>query len=205
MPNYNNSKIYKIWSTQTDDIYIGSTTQPLSKRIGDHRSKSKGYQNGKYHYVTSFKILDYGDAKIELIEKVNCKCKEELTAREGHYIRTLECVNKYIPGRNLKQHYQDNKEKILQQNKQYRQDNKDKIKQYHKQYRQDNKDKIKQYHKQYKQDNKDKLSQKSKQYYQDNKEKWTRGSVKNKCECGSIVSKYNLTRHKKSKKHLAFM
>jgi len=32
MPDYNNAKIYKLWSPEGDDIYIGSTTKYLSTR-----------------------------------------------------------------------------------------------------------------------------------------------------------------------------
>ena len=41
MPNYNNGKIYKIYNTITDDIYIGATTQLLSARMREHRRASK--------------------------------------------------------------------------------------------------------------------------------------------------------------------
>ena len=34
---YNNGKIYKIVSDSTDKIYVGSTTQPLSKRHYEHK------------------------------------------------------------------------------------------------------------------------------------------------------------------------
>lgn len=129
MPNYSNSKIYKIWSpTHPDEIYIGSTTQPLAKRMGEHRSYYKRYQAGNKKYYTCFKILAYEDSKIELIEKHSCKCREELLAREGHYIRTLDCVNKFIPDRTKKEWYEDNKGDILEHQKQYRQKNKEKIK-----------------------------------------------------------------------------
>jgi hypothetical protein len=33
MPDYKNGKIYKLWSHEGDDIYIGSTVQPLYKRL----------------------------------------------------------------------------------------------------------------------------------------------------------------------------
>lgn len=185
MPNYNNAKIYKIWSpSHPDEIYIGSTTQPLAKRMGEHRRKCKRYQNGKCNYVTSFKILSYGDAKIELIEKVECKDKEELVAREGYYIRTLDCVNKVIPDRTRKEYIRE-----------YREANKDKINQKRRQYREANKDKIKQYS----EANKDKIAQRLNQYY---KEKL---SEKVKCDCGSVIVRHSLTRHKKTKKHMNFI
>ena len=39
--SYKNAKIYKILNTVADDVYIGSTTQPLSKRMVDHRASCK--------------------------------------------------------------------------------------------------------------------------------------------------------------------
>jgi hypothetical protein len=32
MPDYKNGKIYKLWSPEGDDIYIGSTVNSLAKR-----------------------------------------------------------------------------------------------------------------------------------------------------------------------------
>ena len=40
MPNYQNGKIYKIHSYQTDDIYIGSTTNTLSRRFSEHKYRN---------------------------------------------------------------------------------------------------------------------------------------------------------------------
>ena len=199
MPNYNNGKIYKIWSTQTDEIYIGSTTQPLSKRIGGHRRSYKVYKKGKRSYVTSFKILEYGDAKIELIEDCKCERKEQLLAREGHFIRTLDCVNRIMPGRKKKQWYEDNRELLVQKSKQYHEDNKEKRTQKAKQYYQDNKEKVLQRTKQYRKENLDKVRLQKKQYYQKNKYKKLQ---KITCECGAVVAKTCIARHRKSKKHL---
>ena len=35
--NYKNDKIYQILNSITDDMYVGATTQPLSKRMVKHR------------------------------------------------------------------------------------------------------------------------------------------------------------------------
>ena len=186
MKDYSTGKIYAIRSAQTDEIYIGSTIQPLCVRMAGHRQHYKQYLNENYHYTTSYKIIQYDDAFIELLENFPCSCKDELTKREGELIReNKNCINKRIEGRNKKQWAIDNKNNISVQRKQYRQDNKDKLsaikKQYHQdnkdkilayeeQYRQDNKDKILAYKIQYRQDNKDKLSAIKKQYHQDNKD-----------------------------------
>ena len=35
--DYSQGKVYKIFNTETNDVYIGSTTQSLSKRFYDHK------------------------------------------------------------------------------------------------------------------------------------------------------------------------
>jgi len=131
MVNYKNSKIYTIRSHHTDLIYIGSTCNELRKRLYEHKSKYKIYLNGKTNYVSSFEIVKYDDAYIELYEYYECNNKVELLKREGELIRELDCVNKVIPGTT-------NKERC----KEYRKNNKDKIKQSLKEWYQNNKDKI---------------------------------------------------------------
>ena len=192
MVNYANGKIYCIRSYQTNDIYIGSTCQPLSRRMTDHRNDYKRYTEGnRKNSITSFDILKYGDAYIELIELYHCNQKCELLKREGEIIRDRKCVNKVVPGRTGKQYYQDNKDGIKQYYKQYckqyYQNNKNKIKQKKNQYYHDNK----QYWKQYYQNNKDKIEQKYKQ--------------KITCECGSVIRKRNKLLHLKTKKHKDFI
>ena len=126
MPNYANGKVYMIESLSSGLVYYGSTTQPLYKRLSLHKSSMKTRN------CSSKQVLIYDDAKIVLIELVECKSKEELLAKEAHYIRNNECVNKLIPGR-TQQEYK----------KTYRDENKDSIKEYLKQYRIDNKETIK--------------------------------------------------------------
>ena len=102
MPDYSNGKIYCIRSYQTGDIYIGSTTQKLCKRMTDHRKDYKSWVNGKCSYTTSFDISKLGDAYIELLEICPCSCREEVHKKEGCYIRKMKCVNKCVPCRTKK-------------------------------------------------------------------------------------------------------
>jgi hypothetical protein len=94
MPDYQNSRIYKIIDLETNECYIGSTTIALSQRLAQHVSSYKRYLNGKYHYVTSFKIIANGDYDIILVELFPCDSKDQLHARESHYTQTIQCVNK---------------------------------------------------------------------------------------------------------------
>jgi len=123
MPDYKNGKIYKLWSPQGNEIYIGSTVQPLYKRFHHHKNTSG----------CSSKILfeKYNDVRIELIECFSCDNKEELTKKEGEYIRNNDCVNKCIAGRTDKEYKKEYyEEKYKFQKQKYYQENKEKIKEY---------------------------------------------------------------------------
>jgi CDGSH-type Zn-finger protein len=111
MPTYQHGKIYILRSHQTDKVYIGSTTQTLAQRRGQHINMYKRYENNKSNnYISSYDVVKYDDFYIELLELYPCNQKCELHAREGHYIRKMKCVNKCIPCRTTKQYYEDNKE-----------------------------------------------------------------------------------------------
>jgi hypothetical protein len=98
MVNYQDAKIYKLASYQTDDIYIGSTCGRLSKRFNAHKTNFK--KNG---HISSKELMKYSDCKIILIENWPCNDINELKKRERYHIENNTCVNKYIPGRTDKE------------------------------------------------------------------------------------------------------
>ena len=81
MPDYSKGTIYKIVDNTNDNIYIGSTTQSLSKRLTTHRESYKQYLNNKMNYITSFEILRNNNYEIILLEDVSCETREQLHAR----------------------------------------------------------------------------------------------------------------------------
>ena len=95
-------------------IFIGSTTKEyLSQRMTAHRSDYRKYLNGKGSNITSFKLFaKYGieNCNIILLESVNANTKDELLAREAHYIKTITCVNKQIPLQTKKEYNQVHKD-----------------------------------------------------------------------------------------------
>lgn len=125
MPNYENAKIYKLWSPSKNLVYYGSTTETLTQRLYKHAYNYKHKIN-----ITSELILKCEDYKIELIENYPCKNRQELCKKEGEYIKANECVNKHIAGRTMKEYYKDN----IENYKQYNKNNKERIKQYYKEY-----------------------------------------------------------------------
>lgn len=134
MVNYQQAKIYKITTLQTDKIYIGSTCKKyLSSRLGEHKNQLNKYKNGKCNYTSSFELLDkYNDCEIILIENFPCNNKDELHAKERYYTELYKdiCINKYVPNRSIKEWRSDNAEEIKNYMKEYRINNKDKIKEY---------------------------------------------------------------------------
>jgi hypothetical protein len=115
MPDYSNGKIYKLTSSNTDLIYIGSTTKTLQQRLSAHKYHHKLWKDNKFNFMTSFKVFEDGnDAIIELLETYPCDSKKNLELRERYYIESHKCVNKCVPTR-------DHRESC----KQYRETNKD--------------------------------------------------------------------------------
>ena len=111
MPNFQNSKIYKLWSPSQNLIYYGSTVRPLSQRFNEHKCRYKLYtEDNSRVYVTSFEIMKCTDCKMELLEDYPCDNKQQLLKKEAEYIKNNECVNKEIPTRTQKEWWKDNKE-----------------------------------------------------------------------------------------------
>jgi hypothetical protein len=176
---YEKEKIYKIWSTQGDKIYVGSTCKDyLSQRMTAHRGDYNKWKRGTHGYVASYILFEeYGleNCFIELLEAKSCSSIDEVRQLEGKYIRELTCVNKFIAGRSpkesMKEYYENNKEKIIQQIKEYQDNNKENVKQYKKKYRDNNKEKKRQ---------------------------------ETSCECGKTYQICSKARHLRSIKHCQF-
>ena len=140
-------RIYKITSPQTDKIYIGSTIKELKLRFREHRSDYNRYRKNKFKYVSSFDLIKYDDAVIELIEELNCS-KKELHARERFYIELNKdsTTNKNIPSREHKEsckvYYNNNKDILNQKHKEYNNSNKERRKEYWDDYYNKNKEVI---------------------------------------------------------------
>lgn len=178
--DYKNGKIYALRSPHTDQVYIGSTTQPLSKRFYHHKASYKAWKIEKGLYTYSYKILEAGDAYIELIKDYPCNSKRELNREEGVIMReTQNCCNKRVEGRTKKEYRKDNKKEIKEHLKEWREDHKEEIREYNKQYRED-------------EDHKEKMREYQKQYQKE----------KVGCRaCKSMITKKHFKEHERTKKH----
>jgi hypothetical protein len=162
-------------------VYIGSTCEPtLARRLAKHVGNYREYLNGRNHYVTSFDVIKTGNYDIQLIELYPCNSKMELHAREGYWIRKIECVNKVVPGRTVKEYGEE-----------YREKNKDMIREKKKRYNEKNKENIAEYHKEYRKNHKETISGKR--------------TKKEQCICGITFTRCHKARHMKTNKHQSYI
>ena len=199
MVDYSNGKIYRIVCNNTGKVYIGSTTDTLSRRLTGHKSNYNKYINGRYHYVTSFEIIKNNNFSIVLIENVPCKNKEELFQKERYYIENTQCVNKQVPLRTMREYINANIEKRKKTCKKYNDTHKDK----HHEYYINNKDSINEKRKLYYEKNRDSFIQRAKKHYEQNI-----SIIKTpfQCECGAtLMNKSSKSKHLKTQKHLKYL
>jgi gas vesicle protein len=195
MPDYSLCKVYKIISNQTDKVYIGSTCQELSQRLADHRQTYNRYLKGKTHYVSSFEILKYPDAKIILVQSYQqCQSNMEKLMYEQCWIDCYDCVNKYRAYLST--------ELAKEKKKEYNEVNKNQIYEKKKEYYEENKEQILENAKEYRKNNKEQIAEIKKEYYKNNKELINEKRKKKvKCDCGKIVHRGYLSKHKTSNIH----
>ncbi len=146
MPDYQNGKIYTLRSyTDTNLIYVGSTTKKLCDRKSNHKSNSVRCPEN-YLYKTVTNNGGWNAWYIELVENYSCNSKEELEKREGEVMREIGNLNSKIP-RGLRQKenplYKDEYQKVINEYPEEINNKKEEKQQYDTKYREFNKDKIK--------------------------------------------------------------
>jgi hypothetical protein len=70
MPDYSNSYVYKITSSYTPYEYIGSSTS--KKRLYEHQYDMYRWLEKDHTYTTSYEIVCFDDAKLTVLERVDC-------------------------------------------------------------------------------------------------------------------------------------
>lgn len=78
-------KIYRIVCNISGEVYIGSCEkQTLGNRLSRHERQLD---------CASKQIIERGNYRIELIEEIICKTKEDLLWRERYWFEKIDCVN----------------------------------------------------------------------------------------------------------------
>ena len=180
---YQDGKIYAVRNDISDDIYKGSTTMALSKRMVKHRCDAKTRPDASFFYTF---MSDTGIEHFysELVENFPCNSVEELRKREGEITREIGTLNKRIEQRDMKEYFR--------------------------QYNQDNIERYRENKKKWKENNREKVNEDArKQYWKDPRGAYERHkpwkSIKHECECGGHYMNGNKASHMKSKKHQAYL
>jgi len=174
--------VYKIYSPNTNEIYIGSTTQKLKYRfqhhINDYQNTLRDNRNRTSNSRFIFEKFGVENCKIELLAKYEVVDDRHLRAYECKWIGKLNrfCVNKYEPINFLPKHkniifYQKNKELLKEKSKKNYDENKEQILERTKEYYQKNKNQIVEKKKEYREKNKELLAEQKKKNYEKNKNK----------------------------------
>jgi len=214
----NDYTFYKIINVNCDVklCYVGSTVN-MKERRRSHKKNCNNPNMQSYNlkvYKTirehggwdEFKIIEIGYAEQLTLteahvieEKYRVELCAELNDRRCHLTEEELAEKKKV-------YNQVNKEAVAQQRKVYRQNNKEAIAEYQKVYQQINKEGIAENQKVYRQNNKEAIIEKKKVYEQINKDKIkTHLSEKITCECGSVICRAVLSKHRKTKKHIDLM
>jgi len=159
----------------------------------------------------------YENHKEEIIEqskKYYENHKEEITEQKKEYYEN----HKEEYREQNKKYYENHKEEIAEKNKEYYENHTEEIKETHKkyyvnhkeeiaeqkkEYYENHKEEIAVYFKKYTENHKEEITEYFKKYYENHKEEIAeQKKEKITCECGCIISKNCITRHKKTVKHL---
>ena len=174
---YHNSKIYSIRNTLNNEIYIGSTTRSLCKRMVKHRcdAKQRPHISPFYTYMNENGIENF---YIELVEEYKCENIEQLRKREGEITREIGTLNQRIEGKTQTEY-----------------------KEYRKQWKQINRDKINEHNEQ-RRERRKANPEKAREDYLRWKD-WKQTKVE--CDCGGVYRKSDRSKHFKSKLHQNFI
>ena len=128
-------RVYKIISTQGNEIYIGSTFNTTRDRFREHRKNYNSWkQDDKNKYISSYKLFEkYGvhNCKIIMIKEYNVCDRKNLQMYECLWICKLNenCVNDIFPFSikylYMKKYFEERKEEKKEYDKQRYINNKD--------------------------------------------------------------------------------
>tara|TARA_R110000782_G_scaffold64204_1_gene131035 strand:+ start:28 stop:663 length:636 start_codon:yes stop_codon:yes gene_type:complete len=192
----NDYTFYKIvcLDNSVELCYVGSTAN-FNKRRNTHKSSCNNENCKEYNFKIYKTIRENGGwsnfKMVEIGKKEQIKVREAETIEE-HYRQEIKANmngRRCFTTEQQKQEYQKN----------YREKNKNYQQNYHKEYNEANKDRIKEQKRTYCEANKDRIKEQKRTYCEANKD---RINEKLKCECGCVVIKRTLLRHKKTPKHI---
>jgi hypothetical protein len=217
------SKIYYFYKIYKDEFcYIGSTCDLNNRKI-QHKSACNNENNKLYNrkvYKTIRANGGWDCFTFQVIKQFDNLTEQEARVIERVYIEefgNLNMVNsirtKEDEKKEQQKYYLNNQNKIKENVKQYQLNNKEKIKLRKHNYYLNNIEQVQQYHL----NNRDKILERQKKYREDNQEYFIQYRLNNRdilnqkssqkitCECGCIIRRDSLSKHKKTKIHQDYL
>lgn len=208
-------KIRHITDINDEDVYVGHTTN-FSIRKNGHKTtcnniKSKSYNLKIYKEIRS--KGGWGEWEMLPIELYPCSNKIDAVIREEYWRKDFNAKLNTLPAHitekeykaQLEEHYKVHppKDKISKTPDEWAKNHKEEISQYQKGWYEENKEIQNVKHKTYRDEHKEKIAQHDRERYLTTKRVYLSENVI--CECGCELQKGQLTRHRKTKKHLDLM
>jgi len=197
MTDYSNAIIYTI---KTDDgLYVGSTID-FKDRKRVHKCNVYNENNKHYNYKVYQNIrANDGEYRIELYKPFPCDNRQELQQEEDRIRIELDA------NLNMIRAYTTEEEK-REYKKEWSENNRDRCSECKKEWYLKNKDKVIERNKLYNEKNRDEVNAKKKLYRESNRDEINAKQCETViCECGCKSIRVNITRHRKSQKHLNLM
>ncbi len=171
--------VYKIWWEGKEDLYVGSTKRGLAARMTRHRGTCR---SGKQYKLYEVMRVNGYCFRYVLLESYEINNRDQQLKYEQKWIDKLQ------PNLNMYRAF-NTAEDTKRVSQQWHENHKNEIRIAGIKRRENNKDKIRAKSTIYRKKNIDDINRKRREI----------GRVN--CECGLIVSKYNLPPHRKTKTH----
>lgn len=197
--------VYKLTSTHSTQLYVGSTQNPEQRR-DKHKYNTDHPSSDKYEMQLYVHIREHGgwdNWNFVELEIVQFDKRHDLKVRERHWIEHLGAsLNKNIPTRTDKEYQDATREHHREMGRAHYHKNAERFKQ----YRIDNSETIKVRNAAYYNKNRERVAERGKQYRESHAEEISaRRCQKCKCECGIEYTPGHAHRHRLTARHSALL
>jgi len=201
MTDYSNSVIYKLchrYDYCGNKEYIGCTNN-IYDRKKRHLNNCINENSSHYNIPLYQHIRDTGGFHnwiFMIIEKISCNSKKELQDREKYWIKYYKPkLNITTPNQSQKEWARDNIERVRATSRRFYYNNLEK-----------ERERARNVYEKYKHLHKEKKNKREINRYWDNKDEFNQKKAeKITCECGTIVCKGGIAKHKRTAKHIKLM